>query len=128
MPAAFAFASLSSAAAFVGIDAKTTVKALLPGGQPLGAGAGAGVVAVSVAGAGVVGEVVGAGVACEVVGGVSAGALGGGAAAGWVAGAAAVVLRASLVTAASAIATPMPASRRTIPTIAAGSRQLGGRW
>src|SRR4051812_24416807 len=107
MPAALALSSLSCAADLLGIEARITVKALLPGGQPL-TGAGVVVVAgvdddaadppVSVpvapaagAGAGVVLEAVGAGVAVEAVGALSAGALCGGAVA---AGAAAVVLSA----------------------------------
>src|SRR3954451_8757780 len=102
MPAPCAVFSLSSAAAFVGIDARITVNALFPGGQPDGAGAGvvvaggAGVAAgVAAAGAGVVVEAVGAGVGAGVVAGVSAGAAWGAGAAGWV-GVAAVVLPASL--------------------------------
>src|SRR4051794_5966960 len=102
MPAAFAVFNLSSAAAFVGIEASTTVNALLPGGQPEGAaaaaaGAGAGVgvdVVPLVVGAGVGVDVAGVAAGCEVVGGVSAGALAG---AGCV-GAAAVVLFALSVT------------------------------
>jgi hypothetical protein len=79
---------------------------------------------------------VGAGVGVELVAADAAGA-GCAAAGGWSAGAApatgcvgafAVVLPASLVTCASANATAAPASSRTMPTIAAGSRQLGGRW
>src|SRR3954468_16271531 len=111
MPAAFALVSLSSASAFVVIDARTMVKALLPGGQPVdasvGAGVGAGVavppVAPLSAGAGGAVELAGAGVGVDAVGGVSAGAACDGAAAGLV-GAAAVVLLASPVTPASAIA------------------------
>src|SRR3954452_23876052 len=134
MPAAFALASWSSAAPRLGIDASTTVKALLPGGQPVAAasvGAGvaelppAGVAPLSPAGAGVEVESVGAaGVGVDAVGGVSAGALCAGVDC---VGATAVVLFASPVTAASAIATPIPAISKTTAMTAAGRRQLGGR-
>src|SRR4051794_27916069 len=140
MPAALALSSLSCAADLLGIEARITVKALLPGGHPL---AGAGVVVapgsdgdaadppVSVlpvapaagAGAGVVLEVVGAGVAVDAVGALSAGALCGGAAA---AGAAAGVFFAVLVAAARAAAPPVSAVRKATPTIAAGTGPPGG--
>jgi hypothetical protein len=131
---------LASASDFDGSEARITVNALLPGGQPdAGVVAGAGPVVVAaepVAGVVVVPDAVGgagvgvlgvgcAGVALELVGGESPGALCGGAAAACVG--ALVVLSALFVTAASATATPIPAISKTMPTTAAGRRQLGGR-
>src|SRR5437868_4254955 len=129
MPAARALLSLSSAAVLDGIEATITVYALLPGGQPVMAGGGVAVVVVGAAPAGAppvapAGPVapVGAGVAPVV--GVSDGA----APATVCVGDWALVLPASFEAFASANATPAPASSTTIPTIAAGRRQLGGRW
>src|SRR3954468_1832588 len=137
MPASCTALSFSSAAGFDGSEASTTVKASLPAGQPtalVGGVVGAGVVSAGATSEGVAlvgAEDVGAGDGVEAVGVCeSPGAACAPPAPVWavVWTGACAVLPASSVTRARANATAAPASSTTIPTIAAGSRQLGGRW